>query len=76
MSSPDDESPLQEAKYLMREVMTHLVAADAAYVQLVDVARRANASVDMIAVELDVSRRFAEVMLEGASLLQAMTAEG
>lgn len=60
----------------MREVMTHLVAADAAYGQLVDVARRANASVDRIAVKLDVSRRFAEVMLEGASLLQAMTAEG
>lgn len=60
----------------MREVMTHLVAADAAYGQLVDVARRANASVDRITVELDVSRRFAEVMLEGASLLQAMTAEG
>lgn len=60
----------------MREVMTHLVAADAAYGQLVDVARRANASVDRTAVELDVSRRFAEVMLEGASLLQAMTAEG
>ncbi len=57
MSSPDDEPPFQEAKYLLREVMKRLVAADAAYGQLVDVARRTNAS-----------RWLAEVMLEGASL--------
>lgn len=60
----------------MRKVIMHLIAADAAYSRLVEVARATNASVDTIAVELEVSRRFAELMLEGASLQQAMTAEG
>lgn len=56
----------------MRTMMSHLMAAEKAYAQLVDLARLSGGSVDIIASELNVSRRFAERLLEGVSLQKAL----
>ena len=71
--SPPEDSPLREAKRKIRVMASYLAAAEKAHAQLADLARQSGWTADTIASELNVSKRFAELLLKGESLRKILT---
>ncbi len=70
--SPTEDLPLHEAKIKMRMMASYLAAAEKTYAQLALLAHQSGWTANKIASELNVSKRFAELLLAGESLRKAL----